>query len=154
MPSGAAVMQCPTCSSAKLDARHSHGIEVDVCSSCGGVWLDRGELDKIVTQARTEPALTAYEPPVDPSTSTEEHVPDRRAVSGSERGFDHGDDEGDREEWKSDRRSHQRREEDRAKPSEKQPSKKSKKRRKQSFGDRLEDVLDDVLDLDFDDIFD
>lgn len=144
-------MQCPVCASATLDIRHSHGIEVDVCPSCNGVWLDRGELDKIMTQAQTEPALGAYQPPEDPSTSTEENVPasfDRRATDDDD---DDEDDDG-REEWKSDRRSHKRRAEDRDDSDRSERSKKSKKRKPKSFGDRLEDILDDVLDLD--DIFD
>jgi hypothetical protein len=28
-----------------------HGIEIDLCPKCRGIWLDRGELDKIVTRA-------------------------------------------------------------------------------------------------------
>lgn len=135
-------MQCPKCPSARLDARQSHGIEVDVCSSCTGVWLDRGELDKVITQARTAPSLDEYQPPEDPSTSTEEHVPawaDRRQ------------DDDDRQEWKSDRRSFQRRAEDRENGRAKTSKKKSKPK---SLGDRLEELFDDVLDLDLDDIFD
>lgn len=31
-----------------LTATYKHGIEVDICPSCDGVWLDRGELDKIL----------------------------------------------------------------------------------------------------------
>lgn len=27
-----------------------HGVEVDICQSCLGVWLDRGEIDKIVNR--------------------------------------------------------------------------------------------------------
>jgi len=28
-----------------------HGIEIDYCPGCRGVWLDRGELDKIIERA-------------------------------------------------------------------------------------------------------
>lgn len=40
-------MICPRDSNT-LTATYKHGIEVDICPSCDGVWLDRGELDKIL----------------------------------------------------------------------------------------------------------
>jgi uncharacterized protein len=43
-------MQCPVCTS-DLQPVHRGGIEIDVCSRCKGVWLDRGELDKLVSAA-------------------------------------------------------------------------------------------------------
>lgn len=30
------------------------GVEIDYCPTCRGVWLDRGELDKILDRGRTE----------------------------------------------------------------------------------------------------
>jgi hypothetical protein len=30
------------------------GVEIDYCPDCRGVWLDRGELDKILEQSRAE----------------------------------------------------------------------------------------------------
>lgn len=43
-------MKCPVCNVDLLLAER-HGIEIDYCSRCRGIWLDRGELDKIVQQA-------------------------------------------------------------------------------------------------------
>lgn len=40
-------MICPRDSNT-LTVTYKHGIEVDICPSCDGVWLDRGELDKIL----------------------------------------------------------------------------------------------------------
>lgn len=40
-------MNCPVCD-AKLRQVNKHGVEVDICPDCKGVWLDRGELDKII----------------------------------------------------------------------------------------------------------
>lgn len=40
-------MTCPSCQS-QLTVSERHGIEVDICPRCRGVWLDRGELDKIL----------------------------------------------------------------------------------------------------------
>lgn len=42
-------MVCPRCDG-DLTPRQRAGIEVDVCSNCRGVWLDRGELDKLLEQ--------------------------------------------------------------------------------------------------------
>ena len=41
-------MRCPMCAEAVLAPTYRHGIEVDVCPRCKGVWLDRGELEKIL----------------------------------------------------------------------------------------------------------
>jgi uncharacterized protein len=43
-------MQCPN-DQTVLQMTERHGIEIDYCPSCRGVWLDRGELDKIIEQA-------------------------------------------------------------------------------------------------------
>lgn len=43
-------MNCPKCN-VPLMISDRQGIEIDFCSQCRGVWLDRGELDKIVERA-------------------------------------------------------------------------------------------------------
>lgn len=48
-------MKCPT-DSATLVMSERSGIEIDYCPECRGVWLDRGELDKILERASAEPA--------------------------------------------------------------------------------------------------
>lgn len=45
-------MKCPTCDDAKLRKADRNGIEIDYCPECRGVWLDRGELDKIIERSR------------------------------------------------------------------------------------------------------
>jgi len=40
-------MQCPVCG-AQLQPMPRSGIEIDICPGCKGVWLDRGELEKLV----------------------------------------------------------------------------------------------------------
>ena len=40
-------MQCPVCDD-KLREIERHGVMVDICPSCKGIWLDRGELEKIL----------------------------------------------------------------------------------------------------------
>lgn len=41
-------MKCPVCKETNLLMTERHGIEVDYCPNCRGIWLDRGELDKII----------------------------------------------------------------------------------------------------------
>ena len=48
-------MQCPNCSST-LTMTERQGIEIDYCPSCRGVWLDRGELDKIIERSAGQQA--------------------------------------------------------------------------------------------------
>ena len=46
-------MNCPLDGS-ELAMSERHGIEIDYCPKCRGVWLDRGELDKIIERATPE----------------------------------------------------------------------------------------------------
>lgn len=41
-------MKCPVCIEPELAIAERQGIEIDYCPTCRGVWLDRGELDKII----------------------------------------------------------------------------------------------------------
>ena len=43
-------MKCPNCDVALVLADRQ-GIEIDYCPQCRGVWLDRGELDKIIERS-------------------------------------------------------------------------------------------------------
>lgn len=43
-------MKCPNCNTALVMTDRS-GIEIDYCPDCRGVWLDRGELDKIIERS-------------------------------------------------------------------------------------------------------
>lgn len=47
-------MKCPVCKEPELLMSERQGVEIDYCPSCRGVWLDRGELDKIVDRLRAE----------------------------------------------------------------------------------------------------
>ncbi|NLX98400.1 MAG: hypothetical protein GXY83_19755 [Rhodopirellula sp.] len=48
-------MKCPTCN-VELSMTQPEGIEIDYCPQCRGVWLDRGELNKIVERSATRGA--------------------------------------------------------------------------------------------------
>jgi uncharacterized protein len=58
-PQAVAAMLCPICK-VGLTMSDRAGIEIDYCPQCRGVWLDRGELDKIIERsAPTAPAQSA-----------------------------------------------------------------------------------------------
>ena len=44
-------MKCPSCPDSLLAMTDRQGVEIDYCPQCRGVWLDRGELDKLVERA-------------------------------------------------------------------------------------------------------
>ena len=44
-------MQCPKCSG-QLQIGERKNIEIDYCPSCRGIWLDAGELDKIIERSQ------------------------------------------------------------------------------------------------------
>jgi Zn-finger nucleic acid-binding protein len=43
-------VKCPMCQS-PMDLRDKHGVEIDLCPRCRGIWLDRGELDRIIERS-------------------------------------------------------------------------------------------------------
>ena len=43
-------MKCPVCD-VDLSISSREGVEIDFCPQCRGVWLDRGELDKVIERA-------------------------------------------------------------------------------------------------------
>lgn len=47
-------MKCPVCIEPNLVMAARLGIEIDYCGQCRGVWLDRGELDKIIERSMTD----------------------------------------------------------------------------------------------------
>jgi Zn-finger nucleic acid-binding protein len=57
-------MRCPHCPDSTLLMTDRQGIEIDYCPTCRGVWLDRGELDKLIERAATQtaPAPSAASP--------------------------------------------------------------------------------------------
>ena len=56
-------MKCPV-DNTTLVLADRNGVEIDYCPSCRGVWLDRGELDKILdrTAAETQRPVALSEP--------------------------------------------------------------------------------------------
>ena len=68
-------MRCPVCQGIDLTMSERNGVEIDYCPKCRGVWLDRGELDKIIERAT--PAMpssnTRYEREDKPYSKNEHH---------------------------------------------------------------------------------
>jgi Zn-finger nucleic acid-binding protein len=67
-------MQCPIDGTALVMTERS-GVEIDYCPKCRGVWLDRGELDKIIDRAAPAPAQPAR---ADHGDRHDGHRPDDR----------------------------------------------------------------------------
>ncbi len=90
-------MNCPACPDANLVMTERSGVEIDYCPTCRGVWLDRGELDKIIERDAPPP------PRREPDRSEE-----RRDDRDRDRDRDYSDDRGRYEnddDWDDDRRS-------------------------------------------------
>ena len=62
-------MKCPICADTALVMMDRQGVEIDYCPQCRGVWLDRGELDKLIERAATAT-------PVPERTTTARSQPD------------------------------------------------------------------------------
>ncbi|MBM6584090.1 zf-TFIIB domain-containing protein [Microvirga sp. BT689] len=67
----AAGMPCPVCR-VSLVMSERQGVEIDYCPQCRGVWLDRGELDKII-QRSAQDAPSAAAPAQQPSFLNAQH---------------------------------------------------------------------------------
>jgi Zn-finger nucleic acid-binding protein len=70
-------MKCPN-DGATLVMSERSGVEIDYCPECRGVWLDRGELDKIIDRADSAPAASgsyAQQAPPPPPTHQQYGAP-------------------------------------------------------------------------------
>lgn len=47
-------MKCPNCPDATLVMTEKQKVEIDYCPQCRGIWLDRGELDKLIERSEEE----------------------------------------------------------------------------------------------------
>lgn len=71
-------MQCPVCTNTSLVMSERAGIEIDYCPQCRGVWLDRGELDKIIERSAAAPAPQAAPPQGYPQSAPSQAYPQSR----------------------------------------------------------------------------
>ena len=112
-------MLCPSCNT-ELKIADRQGIEIDYCPSCRGVWLDRGELDKIIE--RSHQAFAPQRPVVAEPEKRKRGYDDPPSLGGLVRGERWRDDDDDDDD---DRRSEDRR-----------------RRKKRGFLDELFDIFD------------
>lgn len=56
-------MKCPVCPDTTLLMSERQGVEIDYCPTCRGVWLDRGELDKLIALSQQQQAAPATPAP-------------------------------------------------------------------------------------------
>lgn len=66
-------MKCPICSDENLVMTDRQGIEIDYCPKCRGVWLDRGELDKIIERNLSAPQAKTSEAYREPEKRYDNH---------------------------------------------------------------------------------
>jgi Zn-finger nucleic acid-binding protein len=119
------------------------GVEIDYCPSCRGIWLDRGELDKILDRAAGLPGGASAAPAAAP-------VPDRGFASAPVPGYDGYRDGGSREGgyrepgyrdgggYRDDRRPDDRRYDERRDPRDPRYPYGKKKKRESWLGDLLD----------------
>lgn len=93
-------MQCPV-DGAQLVMTERNGVEIDYCPQCRGVWLDRGELDKIIDRTafeagpppvleNPEPAPVAARAPAAPMREERRHTENRDRNDRDERKYSRG----------------------------------------------------------------
>ena len=75
MSSNRGPMACPVDGTTLLMSERS-GIEIDYCPSCRGVWLDRGELDKIIERSAQDASGSVR--PAQPTPRGYDHGYDQR----------------------------------------------------------------------------
>ena len=81
-------VKCPVCNTVNLVMSERQGIEIDYCPDCRGVWLDRGELDKIIE--RSAPREASVPPPVQQAPQQNPYGQGHVPPQGHGQGYGHG----------------------------------------------------------------
>jgi len=77
-------MKCPHCPDTTLVMSDRQGVEIDYCPSCRGIWLDRGELDKLLERS------VAAAPVAAPPAANHNPTPARRHADFEDSDYGHG----------------------------------------------------------------
>ncbi|MBD9369898.1 zf-TFIIB domain-containing protein [Xanthomonas sp. XNM01] len=72
-------MHCPACKTVTLAMTERQGIEIDYCPQCRGIWLDRGELDRLIERAEADLQPSAPQPPPPPQPHAHQAYPPQPA---------------------------------------------------------------------------
>ncbi len=85
-------MDCPVCK-VELRMAERQGVEIDYCPQCRGVWLDRGELDKIIERSVASPPAFQGERTVPTPRSREDDEHHEWEHRDHDHEYEHGYDE-------------------------------------------------------------
>lgn len=84
-------MRCPV-DNETLVMADRNGVEIDYCPKCRGVWLDRGELDKIIERVAAPAPAAAPQPPAPPQgyapPPPQGYAPRPQGWDSDDRGYD------------------------------------------------------------------
>lgn len=85
-------MKCPVCKEKQLVMTERQNIEIDYCPECRGIWLDRGELDKLIERSEREIASALPPQPAADGYAQQQggHGEDRFGRHGGRHGSGHG----------------------------------------------------------------
>jgi Zn-finger nucleic acid-binding protein len=84
-------MKCPACQTPDLLIAERQSVEIDYCPTCRGIWLDRGELDKLLARAAADDD-TYRGPPLNGERGADaRHVQHERDESWRHNGHAHSD---------------------------------------------------------------
>jgi len=82
------MMNCPVCDG-RLRAIEKYGVEIDICPDCKGIWLDRGELEKILELEAVGGPATERNRPRNVERSPADVAPQSRRESHDDDDDDH-----------------------------------------------------------------
>lgn len=121
-------MICPRCTDATLQAVIRDGVEIEVCPRCHGIWLDRGELTRLMA--------------VDPIRASAAPIPADQydPTAFGDEGRDHREPTGKKEKHRSAKSP------DRISKKAKSGGKRSGTRKPSSWSRRLGEIIEDVID--------
>ena len=83
-------MLCPTCDNVNLAMTDRQGIEIDYCPKCRGIWLDRGELDRLIEHAEPSSLPPTSSAPMQYGKDQTRHSGDREHAREHAREHQHG----------------------------------------------------------------
>ncbi|WP_458745159.1 TFIIB-type zinc ribbon-containing protein [Candidatus Nitrosocosmicus sp. T] len=89
-------LTCPNCST-MMRTNQRYGVDIDFCPSCKGIWLDRGEIEKIANASKRydeDPAYSNERPAYsnERPVNYDDHPREIRKYRNDDDNYDHDDD--------------------------------------------------------------